>query len=46
MYCFFIMDGLMCTAYTKFSIYIPYKLSIEKQQSIIDAWGLDLQNDI
>ncbi len=23
-----------------------YKLSIEKQQSIVDAWSLDLQNDI
>ncbi len=30
----------------KFSKYIPYKLSIEKQRSTIDAWGLDLQNDI
>ncbi len=26
--------------------YIPYKLSIEKQWSVVDAWGLDLQNDI
>ncbi len=32
------------TAY--FSKYIPYKLSIKKQRSIVDAWGLDLQNDI
>ncbi len=30
----------------KFSKYIPFKLSIEKQWSIIDAWGLDLYNDI
>ncbi len=30
----------------KFSKYIPYKLSIEKQRSVVDAWGLDLQNDI
>ncbi len=36
----------MSTAQIKRSIYIPYELSIEKQQSIIDAWGLDLQNDI
>ncbi len=26
----------------KFSKYIPYKLSTEKQRSFIDAWGLDL----
>ncbi len=48
--------NLVCTAffYTcfdvyclhKFSKYIPYKLSIEKQRSVIDARGLDLQNDI
>ncbi len=47
---------LVCTAFYygwfdvyclhKFSKYIPYKLSIEKQRSIVDAWGLDLQNDI
>ncbi len=30
----------------KFSKYIPYKLSIEKLWSIVDAWGLDLQNNI
>ncbi len=30
----------------KFSKYIPYKLSIKKQRSVVDAWGLDLQNDI
>ncbi len=30
----------------KFSKYIPYKLSIEKQRSVVDAWGLDLRNDI
>ncbi len=42
----FIMDVLMSTAHIKRRKYIPYKLSIEKQQSIIDAWGLDLQNDI
>ncbi len=27
----------------KFSKYIPYKLSIEKQRSVVDARGLDLQ---
>ncbi len=47
---------LVCTAFYygwfdvyclhKFCKYIPYKLSIEKQQSIVDALGLDLQNDI
>ncbi len=38
---------LVCTACIhKFSKYILYKLSIEKQPSIVDAWGLDLQNDI
>ncbi len=36
----------MCTALHKFSKYIPYKLSIEKQRSVVDARGLDLQNDI
>ncbi len=30
----------------KFSKYIPYKLSIDKQWYIVDAWGLDLQNYI
>ncbi len=30
----------------KFSKYFPYKLSIEKQRSILDAWGFDLQNDV
>ncbi len=30
----------------KFSQYILYKLSIEKQRSVVDARGLDLQNDI
>ncbi len=35
----------MCTAYTNLAN-IPYKLSIEQQRSIVDAWGLDLQNDI
>ncbi len=30
----------------KFSRYIPYKLFIEKQWSIVTDWGLDLQNDI
>ncbi len=30
----------------KFSKDIPYKLSIEKQRSIVDAWGLDIQNDM
>ncbi len=47
---------LVCTAFYygwfdvyclyKFSKYIPCKLSIEKQRSIVDAWGIDLQNDI
>ncbi len=47
---------LVCTAFYygwfdvyrlhKFCKYIPCKLSIEKQQSIVAAWGLDLQNDI
>ncbi len=47
---------LVCTAFLlwiffyvycyKFSKYISYKLSIEEQRSIADAWGLDLQNDI
>ncbi len=36
----------MCTAYTNLAKYIPYKLSIEKQRSVVDARGLDLQNDI
>ncbi len=42
------MDGFDVYRYClhKFSKYIPYKLSIEKQRSIVDAWGLDLQNDI
>ncbi len=39
------MDVLMLLL-NKFSKYIPYKLFIEKQRSIVDAWGLDLQNDI
>ncbi len=47
-------SGMYCVFYTcfdvyclrKFSKYIPYKLSIEKQRSFFDAWGLDLQNDI
>ncbi len=43
MYCFFIMAVLMCTAYTNLENTF---LSIEKQRSIVDAWGLDLQNDI
>ncbi len=47
---------LVCTAFYfecfdvyclhKLSKYIPYKRSIKKQRSIVDAWGLDLQNDI
>ncbi len=42
------MDGFDVYHYClhKFNKYIPYKLSIEKQRSIVDAWGLDLQNDI
>ncbi len=45
---------LVCTAFYygcfdvyclhKFSKYIPYKLSIEKQRSIVDARGLDLHS--
>ncbi len=41
--------NMVCTAVYclhKFSKYIPYKLSIEKQRSVVDARGLDLQNDI
>ncbi len=30
----------------KFSKYIPYKLSIRKQRSIVGAWGLDLQKNM
>ncbi len=30
----------------KFSKYIPYKLSIEKRRSTVDAWGVDLQKDM
>ncbi len=46
MYCGFFIHVLMCTALHKFSKYIPYKLSIEKQLSVVDARGLDLQNDL
>ncbi len=42
MYCFFIIDGFMCTAYTNLENTF---LSIEKQRSIVDVWGLDFQND-
>ncbi len=37
---------LGCYYVHKFSKYTPYKLSIDQQWSIIDAWGLDIQNDI
>ncbi len=43
MYCVFILH-VYC--FHKFSKYIPYKLSIEKQRSNVNAWGLDLQNYI
>ncbi len=46
MYCFFIMGGFDLYCLHKFRKYIPYKIFIEKQRSIVDAWGLDLQNDI
>ncbi len=36
----------MCTAYTNLANTFLYKLSIEKQRSVFDARGLDLQNDI
>ncbi len=54
--CLIIRMNLVCTAFFykcfdvyclhKFSKYIPYKLSIEKQRSFVNARGLDLQNDI
>ncbi len=34
------------TAYTHLANTFLYKLSIEKQRSVVDARGLDLQNDI
>ncbi len=43
---FFFIHVLMCTAYTNLANTFLYKLSIEKQRSVIDARGLDLQNDI
>ena len=46
MYCVFILHVLMCTAYTNLANTFFYKLSIEKQRSVVDAWGLDLYNDI
>ncbi len=48
MYCGFFIHVLMCnvTAYTNLANTFLYKLSIEKQRSVVDARGLDLQNDI
>ncbi len=48
MYCGFIMHVLMCTAYTNLAntFLIFQILSFEKQRSVVDARGLDLQNDI
>ncbi len=46
MYCVFFIHVLMCTAYTNLANTFLYKLSIEKQRSVVDARGLDLQNDI
>ncbi len=42
----FFIHVLMCTAYTHLANTFLYKLSIEKQRSVVDARGLDLQNDI
>ncbi len=42
----FLLWMVWCYCLHKFSKYIPYKISIEKQRSIVDAWGLDIQNDI
>ncbi len=42
----FCIHVLMCTAYTHLANTFLYKLSIEKQRSVVDARGLDLQNDI
>ncbi len=42
----FFIHVLMCTAYTNLANTFLYKLSIEKQRSVVDARGLDLQNDI
>ncbi len=46
MYCAFFYTCFDVYCLHKFSKYIPYKLSIEKQRSVVDAWGLDLQNVI
>ncbi len=46
MYCGFFYTCFDVYCLHKFSKYIPYKLSIEKQRSVVDARGLDLQNDI
>ncbi len=37
MYCGFFIHVLMCTAYRNLANTFLYKLSIEKQQSIVDA---------
>ncbi len=46
MYCGFFYTCFDVYCLHKFSKYIPYKLSIEKHWSVVDARGLDLQNDI
>ncbi len=42
----FVLWMVWCNCLHKFSKYIPCKLSLEKHRSIVDAWGLDLQNDV
>ncbi len=42
----FVLYMVWCYCLHKFSKCIPYKRSMEKQRCIVDAWGLDLQNDI
>ncbi len=37
MYCGFFIHVLMCTAYTHLANTFLYKLSIEKQRSVVDA---------
>ncbi len=46
MYCRFFYTCFDVYCLHTFSKYIPYKLSIEKQRSVVDARGLDLQNYI
>ncbi len=38
----FLLWMFWCYCLHKFSEYIPYKLSIDKHRSVVDAWGLDL----